>query len=73
MRVCCGSAVRPFTDEATEELPFLAILLFCVLGVIILTLNILLVVFFIRRHRKKHHKGTAQYSVNAVGWCVTYF
>lgn len=53
------SAVRPSTDESTEELPFLIIIIVCVIGVFLLTLNILLIVFFIRRRRKKFDKESS--------------
>jgi len=63
----CNSAVPPLTDESTEEIPWLIILIFCLFGIILLALNIPLIVYFVRRRRKKFDKGTCRFNV------VSYF
>lgn len=51
------SAVAPVTEDGPgEDIPLIIILAICIVGLIILALNIVLILFFIRRRRKKLEK-----------------
>lgn len=56
MSMC--SAIAPLVEEGpTDDVPLIIILTVCIVGIILVGLNVLLILFFIRRRRKKLDKG----------------
>ena len=56
--------------QGSDETPVIIILVVCIVGVFILTLNVGLILFFIRK-RKKRLEGKCCYRAGSNGLCTT--
>ena len=56
---CCVSiaVVAPLSAEGANDTPLIIILTVCIIGLLLLALNILLILYFIRRRKRKLEKG----------------